>query len=244
MKIGKAIFRGVFVIFLLFPINGSASSAVGNMDDIARWVLTYFPKTAGSVVSMEGSDIAIDLREAHGIVEGILLTIYRESSPVYHPVTGIQLGQQEEEAGLLEVRKIGDHLIQGRLVRSGDTVRIGDLARISAARIPLGILPSGETADHFLMNELTSALTETGRFRISPLPSMTTLDEAAQKNIFYLVQVSSFQEGEALVVNLTLLNTLTGKAISDLSTKINPSDETDLVLERLQLKLFEKRKQH
>lgn len=239
------IFKGIFVILLVFPINGYASPAVGNMDDVARWVLTYFPKTDGSVVSMDGLDISIHLRETHGIAEGTLLTLYRESTPFYHPVTGIQLGKQEEETGVLEVQQIGDRLLQGRLIGSGNAVRIGDLARISAARIPLGILPLGETnrPDTFFISELTSALTETGRFRISLLPSKTTLGEAVQKGIFYLVWVSASQEGEALMVNLTLQNTLTGKALSDLSTKINPSEETDLVLERLQLQLFEKRKQ-
>ena len=225
------------------PAEAAAQKAIeGNIDDIAKTIQTYFPKVVGKVVSAEGESIKVDLGRGSGISEGILLTVFREKEPFNHPVTGIPLGTFEDEVGTIEVTQVDDHQSKATRVHSAKAIEAGDRVRIPGTRIPVAISLASAESQPFLMNELVSALTDTGRFRIDVLTPQSSLEEASKRNDRYLIQLATSQADKNFLLNLKVQNTATGKSLSDMEVKISQSQESDLILEHLQYQLFEQRR--
>jgi hypothetical protein len=232
----------IFILLLLFspPGEGRAAPIQGNIDDIAKVVLSYFPKMTGKVTSVEGDRLRIDVGGEKGLSEGALLTVYRLKEPFFHPVTGAPLGRYEETVAMVEVAQTESNDIVGQVVHADEKVLAGDLARLSAARIPVAVSMASE-GPNFLMTELASALSETGRFKIDSLSPNATPEEALKRHDLYLIQVSTARSGEKFLMNLKIQNTQSGKLLSSIEAEINASPESDLILEHLQYQLFEKR---
>lgn len=225
-------------------MNGSAAvdSGIvqGNIDDIAKTVLTYFPKVTGTVVSVDGEMVIVNLGKEKGVSKGVLLTVYREKEPFHHPVTGVQLGRFEEEVGTIEVEQIeADHL-KARKINPDDSILTGDGVRISATRIPLAVTSLSKEGPEFLTTELVSALAETGRFRVDPLPPQSNVADALNRRDLYLIRLTSSQEEGRFLMKLEIQNTKTGGALSEMAVQIVQSEESDLILEHLQYQLFER----
>ncbi len=257
VSVQAMVFKGSLVLFLFLllsaggfalssdaPQVGTAAGGAieGNIDDIAKTIQTYFPKVDGKIISVEDQSIVVDLGRGNGVSEGVLLTVYREKEPFYHPVTGVALGMFEDEIGTVEVTQSDDHQLKANRVRSAKPIEVGDLIRIPGTRIPLAVSLSSEESQHFLMNELVSALSDTGRFRVDVLSPKSTLQDASQRNNRYLIQLATSQADETFLVSLNLKNTETGRSLSDMKVKINQSQESDLILEHLQYQLFEQRR--
>lgn len=244
----------LFFLFVLLPVHGLASpsevaqrgtppgrAVEGNIDDIAKTIQTYFPKAVGKVISVDEGHVEVDLGRGNGISEGILLAVYREKEPFHHPVTGVPLGKFEEEVGRIEVTQIDDHRLKANKLQTA-SIKTGDLVRIPGTRIPLAVSLASAESQHFLMNELVSALSDTGRFRIDVLPPQSTLEEASRRDNRYLIHLATSQADETFLVSLDIQNTETGKSLSSMNVKINQSQESDLILEHLQFQLFEQRR--
>lgn len=234
-----------FSVFSLnFPKNGFAAIdpgvVQGNIDDIAKTVLTYFPKVNGTVVSIEGERVIVNLGKEKGISKGVLLTVYREKEPFYHPITGVPLGRFEEKVGTVEVEQIESDHLQARRITPGESIRAGDGVRISAVRIPVGITSLSPDGPDFLTTELVSALSETGRFRIDSLPPKSGIGDALNRKNLYLIQLTTSKDEGRFLMKLEIQNTQTGQALSEMSVQIVQSDESDLILEHLQYQLFER----
>lgn len=233
------------LFFLALSIGGAgvgiAAPIQGNIDDIAKVVLSYFPKMTGKVVAVEADQLRIDGGGEKGVSEGALLTVFRPKEPFYHPVTGMELGRYEEIVATVEVTGTeGDHFI-GRILHADGKVSVGDLARLSAAKIPIAMSMTSADGPNFLMTELASALAETGRFKVDSLATPAGLGEALKQRDLYLIQISTARSGEKFEMNLKIQNTESGRALSTIEAEINPSPESDLILEHLQYQLFEKR---
>ncbi len=197
-----------------------------SIDDIAKALVTYFPKVTGTVTSVDEHAVVIQSENETGLSAGVLLSVYRMGEPFYHPVTGAELGHFEEEMGLLEVVNIEHGVINTRRIKAESAISPGDLIRLTAARIPIGITGGTAEVDRFLMHELKLALEETGRFSISkePLYSIT------------LTASSRF-------VKVQMQNVKTGKIVSDIESNLLASNESDAIFESLQYQLFEKQQQ-
>ena len=239
----------ILFLLLILPANGfslpaeaGGAAIEGNIDDIAKTIQTYFPKVDGKVIGVDGERIEADLGKESGTSVGILLTVYREKGPFHHPVTGVALGKFEEEVGTIEVAEIGDHRLIAKKVQSAKPIEVGDHVRIPGTRIPLAVSLASAESQTFLMNELVSALTDTGRFRIDVLSPQATREEAAKKNARYLIQLATSQTDGTFLVSLHLQNTETGKSLSDMDVKISQAQGSDLILEHLQYQLFEQRR--
>ncbi len=246
MKIPRILFSLLLLSFLSlnFSTNGFATidSGIvqGNVDDIAKTVLTYFPKVSGTVVSIDGEKVIVDLGKEKGVSKGVLLTVYREKDPFYHPVTGVQLGRYEEVIGTVEVERIESDHLEARKITPDDEIRPGDGVRISAARIPVGITSLSPEGPNFLTAELISALSETGRFRIDSLPPQSDLHQALSRKDLYLIRLTTSKDQEHFLVKLDIQNTQTGQSLSEMAVRIVQSAESDLILEHLQYQLFER----
>jgi len=229
---------------LFFSLDGFAAIdpgvIQGNIDDIAKTVLTYFPKIKGTVASVDQETVTVRLGNERGVTKGVLLTVYREKEPFYHPVSGIELGRFEEEVGTIEMDRVEGDLLKARKIFPGDSIRAGDLVRIPAARIPLGVTSLSSEGPDFLTTELVSALSETGRFRVDLLPPQTNADEALKRNKLYLIRLTTTKEEDRFLMKLELQNTRTGKSLSEMTVQVVQSEESDLILEHLQYRLFQK----
>src|SRR5581483_8540535 len=185
--------KGSFILFLLLflllivPADGFSLPAEvagggtagrapieGNIEDIAKPRETYSPKVKGKSTAVEGDRGEADLGRESGTSVGILLTVYREKGPFYHPVTGVVLGKFEEEVGTIEVAEIDDRHLIANKVRSASPIQVGDYVRIPGTRIHLAVSLTSSESRIFLLNELVSALTDTGRFRIDVLSPQST----------------------------------------------------------------------
>ncbi|MFY9270031.1 MAG: hypothetical protein WAO55_09825 [Candidatus Manganitrophaceae bacterium] len=247
----------LFFIFscLLFFFTGRASGASpivvqGNIDDIAKTVLTYFPKVTGTVVSVEGDRVTVDFGAEKGVGQGILLTVYREKEPFFHPVTGVPLGRFEEVAGTIEVDRVETNRLVARKVDPldpldpNDSIRVGDGVRLASSRIPLGVVPVSSDGPDFLARELVSALSETGRFRVDLLPPkwdpQESLKESLKRNHLYRILLKTAKEEGRFLIELELQNTKTGRSFSEMAVQVIQSDQSDLILEHLQYQLFQR----
>jgi hypothetical protein len=236
----------LFLLFFSFFISLDGFAAIdpgviqGNIDDIAKTVLTYFPKVHGTVTSVDDETVVVNLGKEKGVTKGVLLTVYRDKEPFHHPVTGVQLGRFEEEVGTIEVDQVeGDHL-RARTISPGRSIRAGDSVRISAARIPVGVTSLSPDGPDFLTTELVSALSETGRFRVDLLPAQASPSDALKRNKLYLIRLTTSKEEGRFLMKLEIQNTQTGKSLSEMTVHVVQSEESDLILEHLQYQLFQR----
>lgn len=245
IKILPLLFSFIFsFFFLLFPLDGLAAIEPGviqgNIDDVAKTVLTYFPKVNGTVTLVDNETVVVNLGKEKGVAKGVLLTVYRDGAPFHHPVTGVPLGRFEEEVGIIEVDQVeGDHL-KARKISPDEAIRSGDRVRISAARIPVGVTSLSPDGPDFLVTELVSALSETGRFRVDLLPVQAGSHDASKQNKLYLIRLTTSKEEGQFLMKLEIQNTRTGKLISEMTVQVVQSEESDLILEHLQYQLFQR----
>ncbi len=234
------------------PINvrGEASEdrIQGNVDDLARAVLSCFPDVQGSVIALEGGRIHMDLGADTGITEGTLLSAYRKGRPFYHPDTGMALGQFEEEVGVIEVVSLRPGESEGRQTDPSPSVQVGDLVRIAEGRIPVAVTwvrfeaqrRAPEGAPPALISEFIAALSETRRFQITLLPPQSNLEAASAGHNLYLLQLSVSQANETGWIGFRMQNTKTGTSLSSMVVQTGPSSPSDSVLETLQYHLRQK----
>ncbi len=247
------LFLSLFFSFLLIGLDfgllnaqsETAENAIeGNIDDIARAILTYFPKVVGEVVAIEANRVEVAFGKEHQIAPGILLTVFREGEAFGHPVTGVPLGKFEDRIATLEALRFDPPNLIAIPIETTGEIMEGDGVRIPATRIPLTVSVSSESDHVFLMNELVSALSDTGRFQIKTLSPGADLKTALQSGTDYHAQISTARIDDRFSIHLKIQNTRTGKDLASLDVLINQSEESDLILEHLQFQLFEQRQKN
>jgi len=245
-------------LIVLFPICGFASepkeSSIGSLDDIAKSIATYFPKVSGTITSVHQGEVVIKSENEAGLSDGIFISVYREKEQFYHPVTHAALGHFEEEVATLEVVSVAPSEITGRPVESGNssgegelleekatsTIAIGDLVRLTAARIPIGIRAGETDKERFLIDEFGSALEETGRFSVKPLPPNAMLEDPNSKENLYFITLSAGVLPGPFSLQVRMQNVKTGKTIFDVASILQELNGSDSIFESLQYQLFEK----
>ncbi len=217
----------------------------GNLDDLARTLSSYIPPIKGSVVGVESGHIHMDIGAENGMAEGTLLNAYRQGSSFHHPDTGMELGQFEEALGLLEVTAVKQGRSEGRPIDPLSTLQVGDLVRIASSRIPVAVIWSsperpaqGQTAGPpFLVHEMMTALSGTGRFQVTLLPPRSSLEDASVGGSLYLLQLSTIHAGETEWMGVQMQNTKTGRSLSSMMVQVQPSSPSDSILDTLQYRL-------
>ncbi len=240
----KVFFLLIFLI-LIAPDRSNAEALYGNLDDMARGIATYFPKASGVVLDINGDIISIQMENRHGLSEGVLLSVYRTGEPFYHPVTGVVLGQFEEEVTLLEVVEIDRERVIARPIGAGALVRPGDQVRITKARIPIGIKADGLDHDRYLLHEFLLALEDTGRFSVASFSPQSTLEEAkAHGNIYFITLTAPVdqlvEEKPSQKVVARIHNVMTGNVFAEMPMTLTAKDDSDLILDAFQRRLYEK----
>ncbi len=238
---------GFYIFFLVLFFNTPelrAEAIEGNIDDIARAILTYFPKITGKVSAINDGIIEVDLESGQGLAEGILLTVFREGETFRHPVTDVPLGRFERKVGTIEVIRFEPPLLTAKRVKAQKKIEVGDLVRLPSTKIPLAISTHSEKDHVFLQNELAAALSDTGRFQVDALSPGTDFKTAFTRKNHYHIQLVTRRNEGIFSIQLQIQNTITGKALANIEVLIHQSEDSDLILEHLQYQLFEQRQQN
>jgi len=213
----------VFFLIFLLPIVANAAS----IDDIAKALVTYFPKVSGKITAVDREKVGIQSENETGLSTGVLLSAYQTGAPFYHPVTHAELGHVEEEITLLEVTEVGRGQLTAKVV-GAQAPAIGTLIRLTAARILIGVGSGVTEAERFVIRELRSALEETGRFTVAA-------------NEAHLYSIALTVSPPPVLVKVQMQNVKTGSIVADIELMLESSNGSDTILESLQYQLFEKR---
>jgi len=97
----------------------------------------------GTVVSLDGSQIFLDLGQGSGAQPGQELTVFRKGEAFHHPLTGKPLGRYEEHLGFAQIRRVFPQFSEATFVPVPDrpAPQPGDGARVSRGRIKVAVTP-------------------------------------------------------------------------------------------------------
>lgn len=227
---------------------GSDAKTKASLDEIAKVLVTYFPKLDGKVVSVEDQVITINLGKGQGVLSGMILRLYRPGEPFLHPLTKEPLGRFEQEIGRVKVSKLDEKTSQVKLLGPApkDGVKMGDGVRLSGARLPVAVLPGSSSTNRILLQEFASALQDTGRFEpLSPeaiaeaallkrKPDASSPEDKNQPasglDLDYLLQITTAPGVGATDMTIKVLSTQDDQPLVILDAKVDLSSEVGLAL--------------
>jgi hypothetical protein len=140
----------VAVAVALATLGGAVSASAGLADRVGATfglMADDFIKTSqpveGTVVSLDGTRVFLDLGEGSGAHPGQELTVYRKGGVFHHPLTGKPLGRYEEHLGYAQLRRVFPQFSEGSYVPIPDrpAPEAGDGARVSRGRIKVAVTP-------------------------------------------------------------------------------------------------------
>ena len=157
-----------FILLLPQWAKANMDQALKNM---AYEIANTLPKIEGKVIGIQRDKLLIDKGAQDGLQPGVVLTVFRQGKPYYHPFTGALLGYSEEQLGTIQVIRVNPTTSWAVEVSVKKPVQAGDKVRISAAQIPIYLFPivdkSGQGFNVYAFQErLKGYLEETGRFSV------------------------------------------------------------------------------
>jgi hypothetical protein len=158
------------LLLTLIPLPASAEKPLGveeftSVEELAVSISSYFPKVQGEVKGIQGDHLTLALSTKDGLMPGMVLTLWRDSKDILHPVTGAVIGRAEEEVGTAEVTSVTDTSSTAVVKKKLKDPKPGDKARITPRKINIALLPL--RADHpEIIQRLAERLNELGRFSV------------------------------------------------------------------------------
>jgi len=140
----------VAALVVLATLAGAGSASAGLADRVgatfglmAEDFIKASQPVEGTIVSVDGNRMFVDLGEATGAQPGQELTIYRKGEVFHHPLTGRPLGRYEEHLGHAQVRRVFPQFSESTFVALPDRPApdAGDGARVSRGRIKVAVTP-------------------------------------------------------------------------------------------------------
>lgn len=82
----------------------------------------------GYVVYVDAKRVVIDMTAQHGLKAGDIVNVTREGIPLKHPVTGVPLGQLDEEVATAQIMEVRERfsIAEIREVKPGAQIRVKD----------------------------------------------------------------------------------------------------------------------
>lgn len=227
------------MVLLIFPGTARSEQVIANLDDIAKAVETFFPKVTGKIAAIEGEKVVFNLGRQSGISNGLILTVYRSGDVFTHPLTGEILGRYEEVLGRVEVVLVEEESARGILLGPlSQGVTRGDSIRLTGGRVPLMVVPGTSKTAKRVSEAFSRSLSDTGRFRLVRAETEPgTFDPilfAQTHEIDYLLFVEAEALDEAISFNMKLMSRPKRSEIGQLDARLEPSTESNLILENLQ----------
>jgi hypothetical protein len=112
------------------------SFAFAEEDPITRLkddTLKFFKPVTGSITSVEGDKVEMDIGRKNDMMPGMRLNILSEGEPFIHPVTGEKLGRVESMTGKVEIKDAQEQTASGVIVEG--KAKAGDKVRISGTKV-------------------------------------------------------------------------------------------------------------
>jgi hypothetical protein len=108
----------------------------------ADFVQAFSPVEA-LVISIEGTEIFLDVHAGSGAQLGQEYTVFRKGDTFVHPLTGRPLGRYEEVLGHAQIVRVYPNFSAAVYLPQADTARprAGDGARITRARLRVAVTP-------------------------------------------------------------------------------------------------------
>jgi hypothetical protein len=167
--------KKVILLFLLFAAafgTGEAATEtslgvaeITSVDELATGILSYFPRVQGEVKAVHGERLTVSLGTKNGIAPGVILTLWRDSKEILHPVTGQVIGRTEDEVGDAAVTDVMETTCTAVMRKRVKDPQEGDKARITPKKISMALLPLRADRPETLQG-LAERLTESGRFSL------------------------------------------------------------------------------
>jgi hypothetical protein len=137
---------------------------------IVNQVVALFPRVSGDVLEVQGTNITLSIGRRDGLVSGMEMALFREGRELKHPKTGEILGRTEKALGKLRIDSVQE-AYSTATVAPGTDVAPGDVARISAARQRVMVVPFvvgvRDSVVEAALTEIVEGLNRSGRIQVS-----------------------------------------------------------------------------
>ncbi len=154
---------GFLLLLLSCMTHPAAGLAENSIDSLYQETLSFFKPLRGTVISVEGKQAVLGIREKADAKGGMRLQILREEAPFRHPVTKEPLGKLESLVGKLQLTDVAGEQSRGEIIEG--EAKEGDLVRVSEKKISLLFCQSRDT-DWQTSEYYYRKLKESGRFQI------------------------------------------------------------------------------
>jgi hypothetical protein len=137
---------------------------------IVNQIVALFPRVSGEVLEVQGTAVTLSVGKRDGVVPGLELSLFREGRELRHPRTNELLGKTEKALGRLRVAEVAEAYSIGS-VESGTDVAPGDVARISAGKQRVTVVPFvvgvRDSIVEASLSEIVDGLNRSGRLQVA-----------------------------------------------------------------------------
>src|SRR5215467_14489587 len=131
---------GVSLLWAQTAARQAPAASSAQLQAIVNQVVALFPRVSGEVVEVQGTSVTLSVGKRDGVVPGLELSLFREGRELRHPKTGELLGKTEKAVGRVRVVEVAEAYSIGT-VEQGSDVAAGDVARISAGKQRVTVVP-------------------------------------------------------------------------------------------------------
>jgi hypothetical protein len=123
---------------------GQADRVAATFALMSKDFVEAFQPMEGLVISIEGTEIFLDVTEAGGAKVGQEFTVFRKGDAFVHPVSGRILGHYEQVLGYAQIVRLYPQFSAATFIPAPDAPRprANDGARITRARIRVAVTPT------------------------------------------------------------------------------------------------------
>ena len=165
-----AILGGVSLPWAQTPARQAPTPSSAPLQAIVNQVVALFPRVSGEIVEVQGTAVTLSVGKRDGVVSGLELSLFREGRELRHPKTGELLGKTEKALGRMRVEQVEEAYSVGS-VEPGTDVAPGDVARISAAKQRVTVVPFvAGVRDNIVeaaLTEIVEGLSRSGRIQVA-----------------------------------------------------------------------------
>jgi hypothetical protein len=209
------------------------SFAFAEEDPITRLkddTLKFFKPVTGSITSVEGDKVEMDIGRKNDMMPGMRLNILSEGEPFIHPVTGEKLGRVESMTGKVEIKDAQEQTASGVIVEG--KAKAGDKVRISGTKVKV-LFCQDKKIDWYLADEYYRKLKETGRIELIDTSLETSdetlaINEARRLGAEIALLLTSKEADKGTQVMQKLLWVSDGSKFSETDVKVDVAFAKDL----------------
>ena len=140
IKSAGFVFR-IAALAILLTWGTASGQSLPSLDRIVDQIDTMFPPVEGVVVSLQGEDVLLDLKQGDPIKSGDKLKLIRFGEEIYHPTTNKKMGRAETELGWVEIVRVSRNFTLASLKDPEVKAKPGDGVRVPFKTISFVIAP-------------------------------------------------------------------------------------------------------